>query len=394
MPSLTESDDSDDGDSNWQRVTTNKTNKRNLQRSPNLHQHKKQRTSSTDEPSTSSNKYALLSNDDNKGNEVDKVNEVNEDVHEEMSLKPPPIFIPEVENINKMVKSISKIITANEFNYKSLMNDQIKIMVKSVDSYRKLVKHLESAKIFFHTYQLKQERSYRVVIKGIHHSYPIQDLKAILLSLGHDVRNITNVKSRGSKQPLSMFFVDLDPKANNKDIFNIRHIEKAIVKIEPPQKSYDLIQCHRCQMFGHTKAYCKRPYRCVKCGMDHSTAQCTKNAETPPQCTNCLDKHTANYKGCRIYQQLWQKRFQNNVPAGRHPNYQNNPPDHTFYNKNPQLNSNQQYQNTNPLYSEVVQTTNPSNSFMSKIEAMFTKQMELTNTLISMMSTLINKLCN
>ena len=51
-------------------------------------------------------------------------------------------------------------------------------MIKSVDSYRKIVKYFEESKISFHTYQLKQEKAYRIVVKGLHHSTPVEDIKA------------------------------------------------------------------------------------------------------------------------------------------------------------------------------------------------------------------------
>jgi hypothetical protein len=35
------------------------------------------------------------------------------------------------------------------------------------------------------------------------------------------VTNIWNLKQHRTKQPLSMFFVDLKPAPNNKDIFNV-----------------------------------------------------------------------------------------------------------------------------------------------------------------------------
>jgi hypothetical protein len=37
----------------------------------------------------------------------------------------------------------------------------------------------------------------------------------------HAARNILNVKHRVTKEPLSLFFVDLEPKENNKDIYDM-----------------------------------------------------------------------------------------------------------------------------------------------------------------------------
>jgi hypothetical protein len=36
--------------------------------------------------------------------------------------------------------------------------------------------------------------------------------------MGHKVRNIINGRHRIIKQPLNIFFVDLEPASNNKDI--------------------------------------------------------------------------------------------------------------------------------------------------------------------------------
>jgi hypothetical protein len=43
---------------------------------------------------------------------------------------------------------------------------------------------------------------------------------------GHKVRNMINVKHRISKEPLPLYFVDLEPKNNNKEIFNLRVFAK------------------------------------------------------------------------------------------------------------------------------------------------------------------------
>lgn len=89
-----------------------------------------------------------------------------------------------------------------------------------------------------------------------------------------------------------MFYVELEPDKNNTEVYKIRDVYNAIVQIEPPLKKDDIIQCYRCQQFGHSKSYCRNRYKCVKCGLDHSTAVCTKPADVKPKCTNCLKEHT------------------------------------------------------------------------------------------------------
>ena len=72
--------------------------------------------------------------------------------------------------------------------------------VKSVDSYRTLVKYLEGQNIGFH-------RSYRVVIKELHHSTSIEDIKAELIRLLRQVHNVSNMRSKLTKESLPMIYI-------------------------------------------------------------------------------------------------------------------------------------------------------------------------------------------
>lgn len=52
-----------------------------------------------------------------------------------------------------------------------------------------------------------------------------------------------------------------------------------LVTIEPvksqQKREEKLVQCRRCQKYGHSKNYCYYPQRCVRCGQAHLTAKCT-----------------------------------------------------------------------------------------------------------------------
>jgi len=89
------------------------------------------------------------------------------------------------------------------------------------ETYRKLVKYFKENNIFYYTYQLKAERAYRIVTKYLHHSRDTEDIRQELFELGHNVRNTINVQHRTTKEPLNLFFVDLEPAENNKEIYNI-----------------------------------------------------------------------------------------------------------------------------------------------------------------------------
>lgn len=365
------SNDDDEDDNTWQYVSQ----KRKSPMSP-IGNHSKRQQIEVILPSH--NRFSSLDNNDDEPSTSNNASQ--------REPRPPPIFIPGVSNINKMITDLSKVILIEDFNFKALNNNQIRLMIKNVTSYRKVIKHFDTLKLKYHTYQLKEDRAFRFVIKGLHHTTNISDIKARLLSLGHQVRSVRNVVSRKTKEPLPMFFVDLDPCENNKDVYDIRSIENAVVSIEPPKRFDDLVQCFRCQEFGHTKSYCKKPFRCVKCGGDHSTIDCTKPADVAPKCVHCKNNHTASYKGCPTYQKLANKRTTadyrqtNNRTA-----YYAHPPVGQYDNRS---------QDNGLTYADILRNQpQREDNLLSKIEAMLAKQIELTTTLMNMMSMLMSKLC-
>ncbi|CAG5030610.1 unnamed protein product [Parnassius apollo] len=179
----------------------------------------------------------------------------------------------------------------------------IKLMPVDIETYKTIRDNLIKNNINHYTYKLKSEKTYRVVIRGLHASENIDMIKEELQAKGHAVRQIVNVLHRTTKEKLPLYFVDLEPQANNKDIFSIKYINHVKVTIEAPYKKKEVLQCKRCQRFGHCKNQCFRPFRCVKCGNDHPTSACTKTPESEAVCANCQGKHPASYKGCIKYKQ-------------------------------------------------------------------------------------------
>jgi hypothetical protein len=68
-----------------------------------------------------------------------------------------------------MIKRIRDIAEDEQNCTKSVADSVIKINCVTPKTYRKLVKYFKENNIFYHTYQLKEERAYRTVIKYLHH---------------------------------------------------------------------------------------------------------------------------------------------------------------------------------------------------------------------------------
>ena len=156
-------------------------------------------------------------------------------LHTQRIPPPPPIFVDDVINIQTIIKSIEKDISKEDYKLK-INNNHVKILPTQPDACRKLTKLLKTLNAKFHTYQLKEERPFRVVLRNIHHSVDLDELKYELQNLGHEVTNISNIKHRISRNPLSLFFIDLKQKGNNKEIYNVNRLMNSIVKFEPPVK--------------------------------------------------------------------------------------------------------------------------------------------------------------
>jgi diaminopimelate epimerase len=117
-----------------------------------------------------------------------------------------------------MIENLTNVTEEETYQCKILQNDTVKINTQNPETYRKLIRHLHCEKIVHQTCQMKQNRAYRVVIRNLHYSIPIDEIEEGLNKQGHTVRNIVNIRHRINKHPLSMFYVDLEPKQNNKEI--------------------------------------------------------------------------------------------------------------------------------------------------------------------------------
>ena len=148
------------------------------------------------------------------------------------------------------------------------------------------------------------------MIKNLHPSTPKTEIIEEIEKTGNKIRGeIIIARYDPNKIPLSTFFVNLEPSPNNSLVKDIKYIFHTRIKIEDPKKKNHITQCHRCQQYGHTKNNCMRPYRCVKCAQGHRTSDCPKvDKNTPAKCALCLGDHPANFKGCKVYIEIKERR--------------------------------------------------------------------------------------
>lgn len=356
---------------------------------------KRRKISATNRPqeTVTNNKFSPLTQE-----EIVDATKINE--NENKTPKPPPIYVYGVINYGEMIGQLGTIAESTQYTTKSLADNTVKICCDTPDTYRKVIKHMRDNDVIHHTYQPKEERAYRIVIKQLHHTTDIEEIKSELTKNGHKVRNVMNCKSRITKEPLNIFFVDLEPADNNRDIYKLSNLQNRAIQIEPPKTTKGITQCMRCQQYGHSRSYCNRPFACVKCGGAHNTTACKKSKDTPARCALCDGAHPANYKGCAFYHSLFKPNNDNNrmniqknanntttrpilhttkpVPQNHYPIH----PQNSYAN----VVRNDSEQQTNFNINDIM------NKFLEEFKNMFQQLLQQNSMVLNMLSTLVSKI--
>lgn len=239
---------------------------------------------------------------------------VNPTAQEVKPRPPPPIMISGVSNYGQFYQTIRQK-AINEFTIKLMSNGTYKINTSDSTDFRVITELLSKEDTSWYTYEDKQSRPIRVIVKNLHYSCEptmiVDDLKA----QGLKALSAINKLMWKTKEPLNMFLLSFDAAEDINKIYKIDKIMNSIVNIEKIKNPNIIPQCKKCQAFGHTKNYCAKPPRCVKCAGQHSTIDCKKPDNQHPKCCNCGEAHPANYRGCIVAKEL--QKIRNKSSSGQ-----------------------------------------------------------------------------
>ena len=112
-------------------------------------------------------------------------------------------------------------------------------------------------------------------------------------------KDIYRFNKKGTQEPSRNVKVTFGSKREQESLishgFGIYSQHFKVVENKPPPK---VIQCYKCQKFGHNFYDCKETEStCLRCGGDHRHASCPLQKEHA-KCANCSGNHAANFKGC------------------------------------------------------------------------------------------------
>lgn len=213
----------------------------------------------------------------------------------ENKIRIPPIVLRTKEMWSALLTILrQRGIALKEAKYQTL---GVRIIPKGIDEYRKLVAILDEKRWEYHTYQLPEEKTLRVVVRGIPEGVTEDDVKEDLESQGFHPTKVTRMTKRGGdKTPLPLMMVQLPRE--EKRIFDVKTAVHLRVRVESLKSKASEGQCYNCQKFGHAQNRCRAAPMCVKCGGQHSSRDCGLERTKPATCGNCQGSHPASYGAC------------------------------------------------------------------------------------------------
>lgn len=231
-------------------------------------------------------------------------NDTDEDEHissAETVIKIPPIIIHKAENFQLLINDIKNVVK-EDFTTK-IEADRVKVKLNSIEDFRVLRKFCNENNIEYHTFRDPSIKTFSIIIKDIHTLYSEIEIFQELVKK-YPVIKVTRLHGKDRK-PLTTCAVDLEDNNKGRSILALDRFLYSVIRVFPRSNQKLPIQCKNCQRFDHTQANCGRAPRCVRCLGNHHYSKCTEpKTETSPRCVNCKKEHTANWKGCEVYQKL------------------------------------------------------------------------------------------
>ncbi|GFU21961.1 nucleic-acid-binding protein from transposon X-element [Trichonephila clavipes] len=233
-----------------------------------------------------------------------------EEVPPGKSSNPPavkPIMLKIVNGYNLIVQDINRRFpgTVNK-----MAGNYIKVQPATPDDHRDIVTHLENIQPEHYIIKRLADRPIKVVIKGLPVKTDVADIEADLISQGFAVEKVAQLRKFSTKEPLPIFMVEVRRTETAGLIHDVKTVCYLCVTIDPFLKKPGATQCYNCNYFNHSSKNCRMTPRCLKCGKDHRTEDCTIAGKIEkPRCINCNQEgHVASLRSCMAFPKIKPKK--------------------------------------------------------------------------------------
>lgn len=323
---------------------------------------------------------------------------------------PPPITIigNNIQNIHDIIDKLK--LERKQFTYR-LSFEGVKVYASTQDLHKSLCDGLIKAQIQFYSHRLRENQLSKFVLHGLNEMSET-DLRVALKEADaridpYAIKELTLKNKKYDDHHIYLLYFLKTSKVKLSDLKDIKTVNYLRVRWEyysNPKKGPT--QCSRCQSFGHGSENCFLNPRCVRCGLNHFSKDCTfievnpitnekckKIPDKHVRCALCNGPHTANYSECEKRKEfIMNRRFTNasrTLNNKQHSQF-SNIPTRNLFKEAPELNNfnfpalrnNNKQQNSNPVWVETQMTNSNQNSLLSKTE------------LLSIFMTMMNKMSN
>lgn len=218
--------------------------------------------------------------------------------------KPPPIVIHrKIPDHSVFIAELQSSVKKGFHIKNSRYNTNV--FIYDTEEYRNYLQTLEEKTEDFHTYTEKSRKTHAFILKGIDSKPSPEEIQQdIEEKHNFKIKNVYKLKNTSR----DIYLVITDNSIYLKFLVaNVKYICHTKISWERHINRSPVLQCRRCQKWGHSTNNCRSKPICTKCGAQHWTKDCTtvdKEKEETHQnikCANCQGNHLAFSKDCPAY---------------------------------------------------------------------------------------------
>lgn len=234
------------------------------------------------------------------------------------SIKSPPVVVA-VAEFKSFKTELGTFIPDLKVSYQIGKRGECRVFTENVAEHKRLLQYLKDKKHKFYSFDTKDARPFKVVLKGLSNDQSISEIQSEIAGLvGFNPSQVVLMKKKSNNKIHSgirpeLYLVHFNRnEVNNLSIFEkARFLFHVRVKWEHYKKhGVNLTQCRNCQKFGHGTRNCGLEAKCMICGnASHTKDNCPVKETTGSfKCTNCGGNHKANFFNCPVREKILNAR--------------------------------------------------------------------------------------
>lgn len=245
----------------------------------------------------------------------------------EKRVKVPPIVVTSVSDLASFRTQLKNCKeTCNlKVSFQVGRRGECRLLTESLQDHQTFIGYLKNHQLNYYTYDTKNARPFKVVLKGLSNDQSVDEIKNELnVLLGFAPSQVIQMKKKSSENNsrlglTSQFYLI---HFNRNEVNNLKLLDKVQflfhvrVKWEHFRRhggnGQNLTQCRRCQAFGHGTDHCGQVPKCMICGeSSHDKDNCPVEDITLFKCCNCGGNHKSNFWECPIRKKVLDARAKN-----------------------------------------------------------------------------------